>query len=187
MIVQAFENFAAVFSVCEGCFPTQVNNEDLSLRGGTYFAPLTVPFVSFEGVLKSPGELLGPDLLILETDGVAKLDFRFELPLECGVFGTNPSSLEPLLVHSAYDIEVEAIHSKDISIRCNCPRRSSNAVSLIGATSDVGLDFALPFQGILYILFECPYGLQVERRIIRAHLQTVGLPFVEQFLCGDRM
>jgi hypothetical protein len=39
----------------------------------------------------------------------------------------------------------------------------------------------------LYILLECPYGLQVERRIIRAHLQTVGLPFVEQFLCGDRM
>jgi len=55
--------------------------------------------MGFEGVLNSPGELLGPDLLILETDGVSKLDFRFELPwtpfddLEYGVFGTNSSSL----------------------------------------------------------------------------------------------
>jgi hypothetical protein len=62
--------------------------------------PLAAPFTAFEGVLKSPGELLGPDLLILETDGVSKLDFLFVLrltpeeDLEYGVFGTSSSSLD---------------------------------------------------------------------------------------------
>jgi hypothetical protein len=47
----------------------------------TYFVLRATPFEGLEGVLKSPGELLGPDLLILVTDGVSNVDFRFELPL----------------------------------------------------------------------------------------------------------